>query len=97
MRLGKFSKAPAERKRYSADYSDWLDTGETVSNVTFSVTPTTASPLAVDGSAIAGDGLTVSFFVSGGIDETDYTIIVTATTSSGQIKEDTLLFAVRAN
>ena len=30
MRLGSFVKSPVERKRYTIDYSDWLDTGETV-------------------------------------------------------------------
>lgn len=96
MRLGKFTKTPAERKRYQADYTNWLDTGETLSTVTYVVSPTTTSPLVVDASAIAGDGLSVAFFVNAGLDETDYTVTLTATTSGGQIKQDTLLFVVRA-
>ena len=39
MNLGKYYKAPDERKRYSIDYSDWLDTAERLSSVTFQVTP----------------------------------------------------------
>ena len=53
MKLAKYVKAVLDRKRYQIDYTDWLDTGELVSSVAFSVpNNTVASPLVVDGVAL---------------------------------------------
>lgn len=94
MRLGSFIKTPAERKRYSIDYSEWLDTGETLATATFQVTPSTGtSPLIVD--AVSSNTTTVVFFVNYGENSKQYTIDVKVTTSGGQLKEDTVLFTVR--
>ena len=94
MRLGSFTKTPAERKRYSIDYSEWLDTGETLSTVTFTVTPSTGTvPFVVD--AVSSNNVMVVFFVNGGDSSKQYTVDVKASTSGGQLKEDTVLFTVR--
>lgn len=95
MKLGKFTKTSVERKRYALDYSDWLDTGETVSSVVFAVTPAGATPLVVDANSISASGTTVVFFVNYGATGTTYTLDVQITTSGGQIKEDQILFAVK--
>lgn len=95
MRLGSFVKTPIERKRYAIDYSEWLDTGETLSTVIYTVSPTTTSPLVVDATSIGSGNTLAVFFVSGGLNGKQYTIDVVATTSGGQIKEDTVLFTVR--
>ena len=96
MSLGRFTKSPAERKRYAIDYSNWLDTGETVSSYSFSVAPTTTSPLVVDASSLTTGSTVLVFFVSGGLLANQYTVDVQAVTSGGQIKEDTVLYNVRA-
>lgn len=93
MKLGRFTKQPAERKRYSIDYSDWLDTGETISTATFAVAPTGA--LEVDAYTIGSPATSVVFFVNGGTSGVTYKVTVTITTSGGQIKEDEILFSVR--
>lgn len=95
MRLAKFTKQPSERKRYVVNYTDWLDTGETLTDVTFSVSPTTTSPLLVDASALSTDNRSVSLFVSGGLHAQNYEVTMVATTSGGQIKEDELFFSIR--
>lgn len=96
MRLGSFQKTPVERKRYSLDYTDWLDTGETIVDRVFAVTPITgASPLQVDASAIDPTGKLVQFFANYGDDDVTYTVDVQITTSGGQIKEDQILFSVK--
>ena len=95
MRLAKFTKQPSERKRYVVNYSDWLDTSETLLDVAFVVEPTTASPLVVDASALSTDSKAVSMFVNGGLNATTYTITLTATTSGGQVKEDEVVFTIR--
>ena len=92
MRLGKFRKTPAERKRYTVDYTDWLDTSETVTAVNYTITP---SGMVVDAQAILTGNKKISFYVSGGNNEETYNIDVKATTSSGQIKEDVVSFFVR--
>jgi len=93
MRLGKFSKEPGERKLYTIDYSDWLNTSETITGLSFNITP--ATTLVVDGDAIGSPATGVSFFVSGGTDGVSYTVEAVVTTSQGQIKEDQVLFNIK--
>lgn len=96
MKLGTFGKTPAERKRYSLDYTDWLDTGETISTRTFTVTPSTgASPLQIDASSIDASGKQLVFFANFGDNGTTYVVDVLITTSGGQTKEDQINFLVK--
>lgn len=98
-KLAKYVKSPDEVKRYSIEYSDWLDTGENLASVAFEITPTTSPALAVQSSQIVtGDTGSLSqmrFFVAGGVAGTIYTITVTAETSGTQTKQDTVLFVIR--
>lgn len=97
MKLAKFVKSPAERKRYTIDYSEWLDTGETVTAITFSVTPSTGTlPLVIDAYTIGSPATSVIFFSNYGDDKVEYTVDVVMTTSGGQIKEDQILFVIRS-
>lgn len=97
MKLARFVKSPAERKRYSIDYSDWLDTGELVSSIVFTVTPSTGTlPLVIDSYLIGTPATSVGFFANYGDDNVSYTVDVVMTTSGGQIKEDQILFSVRS-
>lgn len=95
MKLANFIKSPLERKRYTIDYTDWLDTGETVQSITFAVTPATVSTLQIDAYTILPGDLQVSFFANYGDLNTVYTVEVLMTTSGGQIKEDEILFTIR--
>jgi len=92
MRLGTFIKTPAERKRYAVDYSNWLETGETVSSYT--ITPT--SGLTISSSTLTTGNTVLVFFVAGGTAGQQYTLDILANTSGGQIKEDTVLFNIRS-
>ena len=96
MILGKFFKSPDERKRYSIGYSDWLDSGELLSLVTFEVTPVDADPVVINGITIETGGKSVAFYAEGGIDGKSYKAIATTTTSGGQVKEDTVQYTVKA-
>lgn len=95
MRLGSFVKTPIERKRYAIDYSEWLDTGETLSTVVYTIPVVTTPPLVVDATSIGSANTVAVFFINGGLNGRQYTVEVVATTSGGQIKEDTVLFTVR--
>lgn len=98
-RLAKYSQTPEETKRYSIEYSDWLDGGETLAAVSFEITPATIPALVVPSSEIVnGDTnllTSVRFFVSGGVAKTNYKIIVDIQTSGGQVKQDSVLFEIR--
>jgi len=96
MNLGKYTKSPDERKRYSIDYDDWLDTGEQLATVTFEVTPVDLDPVAIDGIAIETSGKSVVFYASAGLDGKSYKAIATMTTNGGQVKEDTVQYTVKA-
>lgn len=95
MALGKFIKSPDEVKRYSIDYSNWLDTGEYLSAVTVTRTPSTGV-MTINPDAIGANDTDVSFFVSGGDAGVAYKILVHATTTNGQVKEDIVTIDVRA-
>jgi hypothetical protein len=96
MKLANFVKSPVERKRYTIDYSDWLDTAETISTVTFAVTPATTNTLQIDAYTISNPATSVVFFANYGDAGSQYTVDVQITTSGGQTKEDTILFSVRS-
>jgi hypothetical protein len=95
MKLARFTKASTERKRYSIDYSEWLDTDETITAVAFLPSPLSTGGLEVDAYTISTPATSVVFFANAGIDGTTYTLDVTITTSGGQIKEDQILYSVR--
>lgn len=96
MRLAKYVKAEIDRKRYQIDYSDWLDTGETINNVVFSVTHNTStSPLVIDDIAVLPSGQSVQYYISGGEDGLTYEINPTMTSDLGQVREDELLMTIR--
>lgn len=102
MRLNSYTKSSAERKRYVIDYSDWLDTGETITDVVFAVTqtaPTNATPvtpLSIDAYTIPAPNTSVVFFASLGDLNGVYSVDVTISTLSGQVKEDTIQFTIKA-
>lgn len=96
MPAARYVKAPAEKKRYQLDYSDWLDTSEQVSGAVFSVDKVTAPPLVVDGVQVMPNGTGVQYYISGGVDGAAYNVIVTMTTTVGpQVKEDDIFVSVR--
>jgi len=94
MRLAKYLKTPAESKRYTIDYSHWLDTGEYVDSVVFDVISTNEGTLTLVGEAIAPSATTLEFFALGGNAGQKYEVSVQMSTDAGQVKEDTIIFQV---
>ncbi len=93
--IGKFEKTPTEIKRYEIDYSQWLNTNETLSVVTFEVTPTTDTPLVVLEYVIDLAGTDILMFIGGGEDGQKYEVVCTAATSTGQVKQDKVSMSVK--
>lgn len=93
MRLGKFVKTPNERKRYTVDYTNWLETTETLATVDFTVDP--PGSLEIDADEILPGNKKVMYFVSGGDDAVTYRVPILVTTSTGQTKEDVVYYIVK--
>lgn len=94
MKLSTYKQTPQEKKRYTISYADWLDGGEVVDSVVYGIDNVTVPPLIVESSAIDVDGLGVSFYVSGGLDEEQYQLNILMETDLGQRKEDYMTFVV---
>jgi hypothetical protein len=94
MKLGTFKQTSQEKKRYTVAYTDWLDEGEVVQSVVYAIDNTTDPELIVESSAVQVDGLGITFYVSGGLDEEEYTLHILITTDAGQRKEDYIKFVV---
>lgn len=90
-----FSQQAVERKRYTLDYSCWMDEGEELADFTILVTPSTApNPLIADGAYVDPAYKMVTAFLSGGSVGVSYIVRFVATTSIGQIKSDDLSIRV---
>lgn len=92
--IGRFFHQPWEVKRYRVDYSKNLVSSEVLQTVEYVVDTTTSPPLAVSNSAVAPDGLSVTFFVGGGVDGQTYKVSVRVTTNAGQKFEDEIEFVI---
>lgn len=95
MILSRYNLTPNEKKLYTIEYSDWLNTLETITIAQFDVDDVTIPPLVIDGVAIDVGGTLVGFYASGGVDLIDYNVRVIITTSLLQRKEDEIVFSVR--
>ena len=97
MKLGKFKQAPLEKRRYFTDYSDWLDTGETIVDpAVLNVIQVTTPALVVDDISLSTDSTGVIFYVSGGLDGEEYQVDIIVNTSANQTKEDSFIYIIEA-
>jgi hypothetical protein len=98
-------KYPTEILTYSMAFNQVLQSGETLSSVTSVSEPTSTLELsnqAVTSQTILDDdgnqlpaATAVTFTVSGGLDQVDYRIIVTVTTSTGNTRVGVGVLQVR--
>jgi hypothetical protein len=85
MKIARRPHTVGNKKRYSIDYSDWLDAGISVSSAT--VTSDTAD-LTVSDKVISGNK--VIFYLNGGSLNETATISVQMVNSRSEIKNDTI-------
>jgi hypothetical protein len=93
MRIGNFRKAPADRKRYVVDYTDWLNDDETLTSV-MATGNVVEDDFYVDGFVVDTGEKEIIFYVSGGIDGSEYAVVITVETSLQQTKQDYVTFKV---
>lgn len=97
MAIAKYVKASTDRKRYQIDYTDWLDAGENVMAVMFTIELNATAPLlVVDDVQVLPTGLGVQYYVSGGVTGVTYRVLADLSTTVGpQQKRDELFFTIR--
>lgn len=93
MKIAQFRKGPADRKKYTVEYNDWLDLDELITIVLVTGT-VEADAFIVDGYVISSDKKDIIFYVSGGLSGFSYDVTVKITTSQSQIKQDWVTFKV---
>lgn len=94
IKLGKYVQTPEESKRYSFDYTDWLDAGEIITAVDYEIETITDPPLLVT-NLVHNDTL-ATWYVSGGMDGATYTVAIKITTSVAEKKQDAITIKVKA-
>lgn len=80
--LGTYRQQPDEKLDYDVDYADWLEGSDALLSKSVTISPTGPTI----SSAIVGER--IKTWVSGGTAGVKYKVTVTATTSSGRIKQD---------
>lgn len=94
--IGRWKKQPSEELRYEVDWSEWLMPGETLTAASlFVVENTTEQPLELTDPFFVDTTLGCIYFVRGGLSNTDYQVTHRVTTSSGQIAEREIIYAVQ--
>lgn len=95
MLLARKTLGPLDSRTYTIDYSRWLLDGETLVSVTPSVSPTTDPTF--DATA-AIDGATITVLVTGGVEDTEYTVSLLVETeidsSPSRTQVDCVAFSV---
>lgn len=97
--LAKFKQSPNEVKRYVADYSLDLDSGETITTVTPTVIPAAGSTtpvLVCNGVAIAPAGTSFIYYVSGGQNGYQYEVQFLVTTTLSKVLEGVVAYPIEA-
>ena len=94
-KLGKAKQTTGDNKRYTLDYTDWCDAGETISTLEADIDNVTVPPLVVNNIVTATGGLLISYFMSGGDDGETYEVLFTASTSGGQTTQDIVQVTIK--
>lgn len=88
--IATYQQQPADNLDYAFDYTDFLQSGDSVLSGTASVSP---SGLTVTGPVASGKQL--KYWVTGGTTGTKYKVTITMTTSLGRVKQDEAMFVIK--
>jgi hypothetical protein len=91
MLIGRKPHTVGDKRKYIVDYSQWLDTGITLTAGTATTTSLTAS---VD--TVSHTDTTLIFFVHGGALNEIFTVVIQVTDTNSEVKNDTVEFFVVA-
>jgi hypothetical protein len=91
MILGTLNSAPSNRIQYTIDYREWLERGETIVSVVFSID---VGPATIDTVSYNPAMTETRFFLNGGTAGATYNIYAFATTSFSQQRTDQIAVQV---
>ena len=91
MILGTINSAASNRIQYAIDYSDWLQRGETLVSVVYSID---VGPATIDTTSLNPSKTESRFFLNGGNAGSTYNIFAFATTNFGQQRTDQIAVQV---
>jgi len=86
--LARYRHNSVEVKNYTIKYADWLEEGENLASVAFTLLPVTTPPLAIVGNVDPIENEVLMTVGDGGVDGETYDITVTVTTDQSQVKRD---------
>jgi hypothetical protein len=85
------SHTAGDTRRYTVDYSDWLDNPATITQCT---ALSSSADCTVNNTRVLGEE--VVFFLAGGVQGEQLTVLMTMSDTDGNIKNDTIAFTVVA-
>jgi len=85
-----FIKDPDSDKDYAFDWSEWLETGDSI----LSYTLTTDDGITVHDDSLNDDGDKITFWVSSGVAGKSYQVSCKITTAQGRTDERTIEFKI---
>ena len=91
MASNRFDKDPSAVLDYKFDWSDWLDSGETISTRTI----TAETGIVVDSSSLTDTSTSVTAWLSGGTAGNVYDVACLITTSASRTDERTIKITCR--
>lgn len=83
-----------EQKIYTVDYSQWLASGEELTNVVTAVDPVGTTPDLTAAAVVTTAKTGIELTVSGGETLKSYSVTMNVTTDKGQVKADCLVFSI---
>jgi hypothetical protein len=84
-----FQKAAAERRRLYIDYSCFLETTESLTDMQVTIIPYTSdSPISITTSYTDSTNKKLTMYAAGGVANTSYVLSLLVSTDQGQVKQD---------
>ena len=94
MLLGSINQIVGDSRRIYVNYFNWLANGETLTNLTVTVDAGTAT---ISDTNLTPDKMAANFLLNGGTLGDAFNLILNATTSNGQVRNDTIQVLVETN
>jgi hypothetical protein len=91
-KVGQLEQQPDERRSYSINYSQALDSGDRVESAAAIAEP---AGLVVENVGVFDDGMRVKFWVRGGEHGSTYKITVNAVTAGGERLQDEVIAKIK--
>jgi len=91
---GRFTQSAGAEIRRLIKADSWLETGETITDVTVSIDNVTSPAFEIDRIVLGPDADRFAYYAQGGVEGEEYVATFTVTTSAGQTREDEVQFAI---